>query len=174
MHRRTRRTTTALAAIAVLTAVATACSGSTGTPKASSSKKTAGAPPTSPAQRVSRPNHEQLDDKARRLLGSTSGPDADDDGFIASGTLATPGQNLDETIEPGTALRVEVACAGEGTVTFTVVSGTARAVRRVNCAQSVPKGLRVTTAEPHLAVRADSATPETVGAAYVVRRADRG
>ncbi|MFF8597022.1 hypothetical protein ACF061_37560 [Streptomyces sp. NPDC015220] len=121
---------------------------------------------------MSQPDHERLDNKARRLLGSTGRPSTDGDGFIASGTLAIPGQNLDETIESGTALRVEVACAGEGTVTFTALSGTARAVRRVDCAQPVTKGFRLTTAAPRLAVRADSATPETVGTAYVVRRAD--
>ncbi|MFH9663558.1 hypothetical protein ACH4NF_35365 [Streptomyces sp. NPDC017248] len=121
---------------------------------------------------MSGPGHERLDNTARRLLGSTGRPSTDDAGFIASGTLAIPGQNLDETIESGTALRVEVACAGEGTVTFTAVSGTARAVRRIYCAQPVTKGLRLTTAAPRLAVLADSATPETVGTAYVVRRAD--
>ncbi|MFB7600585.1 hypothetical protein [Streptomyces sp. NPDC056160] len=173
MYRRTRRTTTALATVALLTAVAPACSDSAETPKTSSSKKTTAiAPATSPAQRVPRPDPEQLDSKARRLLGSSGPPSTDDDGFIASGTLAIPGLNLDETIESGTALRVEVACAGEGTVTFTAVSGTARAVRRVDCAQPATKEFRLTTAAPRLAVLADSATPETVGTAYVVRRAD--
>ncbi|WP_258564961.1 hypothetical protein [Streptomyces sp. WELS2] len=119
---------------------------------------------------MSRPGRERLDDKARRLLGGTGRPSTDDDGFMASGTLAIPGQNLDETIESGTALRVEVACAGKGTVTFTAVSGTAEAVRLVDCAQPATKGFRLTTAAPRLVVRADSATPETVGTAYVVRR----
>ncbi|QKW31407.1 hypothetical protein HUT11_35105 [Streptomyces seoulensis] len=149
------------------------CSGSAETPRASSSKKTsASAPAASPAQRVSRPDHERLDDKARRLLGTTGRLSTDGDGFIASGTLAIPGQNLDETIESGTALRVEVACAGEGTVTFTAVSGTARAVRRLDCAQPVTKAFRLTTTAPRLAVLADSDTPETVATAYVVRHAD--
>jgi hypothetical protein len=174
MYRRTRHAPTALAAIALLTAVATACSGSAETPRASSSKKTADSLTTSAAQRVSLPNHEQLDKQARSLLGSTSRREVDDDGFITSGTLAVPGQNLDETIEPGTALHIEVACAGVGTVTFTAVSGTAKTVRRVNCAQPAANSFRLTTGAPRLAVRADSATPETVGTAYVVRRADRG
>lgn len=173
MYRRTHRTITALAAVALLTAVAPACSGSAETPRASSSKKTtAGAPAASPAQRVSPPDHERLDDKARRLLGITGRPSTDGDDFMALGTLAIPGENLDETIESGTALRVEVACAGKGTVTFTAVSGTARAVRRVDCARPLTKAFHLTTAAPRLAVLADSATPETVGTAYVVRHAD--
>ncbi|MGW4273289.1 hypothetical protein ACWEGQ_13220 [Streptomyces seoulensis] len=121
---------------------------------------------------MSRPGHERLDDKARHLLGTTGRLSTDGDGFVASGTLAIPGQNLDETIESGTALRVEVACAGEGTVTFTAASGTARAVRRLDCAQQVTKAFRLTTAAPRLAVLADSDTPETVGTAYVVRHTD--
>ncbi|MEU5092279.1 hypothetical protein [Streptomyces sp. NPDC021356] len=65
-----------------------------------------------------------------------------------------------------------MTCAGDGTVTFTAVSGTARAVRRLDCTQPVTKAFRLTTAAPRLAVLADSATPETVGTAYMVRRAD--
>ncbi|MEU6389094.1 hypothetical protein [Streptomyces sp. NPDC046939] len=152
--------------------MATACSGSAETPEPSSSKAMVGAPAASPAQRVSRPDHERLDNAARHLLDSTGLLDADDDGFIASGTLAIPGQNVDETIESGTALRVRMACGGEGTVTFTAVSGTARAVRHIDCTRSATKELHLTTAAPRLAVRADSATPDTIGTAYVVRRAD--
>ncbi|MBO1330753.1 hypothetical protein [Streptomyces sp. VRA16 Mangrove soil] len=171
MHRLTRRTTTALATVALLTTAATACSGSVETPRAASSKEEAGAAAPSPARTVSRPDHERLDDEARSLLTGT-GRSGTDDGFVASGTLAIPGQNLDETIKAGTSLHVEVACAGKGTVTFTAESGTAEAVRRVDCAQSVTTRFRFTTAAPRLAVRADSATPETVGTAYVVRRVD--
>ncbi|WP_223205790.1 hypothetical protein [Streptomyces xanthii] len=173
MYRRTRHTATALAAVALLTAVTSACSGSTETPRAASSTKPeAGAPDASPAQKASRPDHERLDDKARRLLDSTDGSSADGDGFIASGSLAIPGQNLDKTIASGTTLRVEVACAGNGEVTFKAVSGTARVTRRVDCAQPETTSFRLTTAAPRLAVQADSATPETVGTAYSVRRAD--
>jgi hypothetical protein len=96
--------------------------------------------------------------------------DSDDADFVSSGSLAIPGENLDETVESGTALRVEVACAGEGTVTFTAVSGTAKKAKRVDCTRLMTGRFDITTAGPSLAIQADSPETERVGTAYVVRR----
>ncbi|MET8229028.1 hypothetical protein [Streptomyces sp. NPDC005301] len=78
--------------------------------------------------------------------------------------------NLDETVGSGVALRVEVACVGEGTVTFTAVSGTVKKAERVDCTRSMTGRVDIITAGPSLAIQADSPEAEKVGTAYVVRR----
>ncbi|MFJ8982607.1 hypothetical protein [Streptomyces sp. NPDC102282] len=102
------------------------------------------------------------------MLNLTDRPASDEEGLVSSGSLAIPGQNLDETIKSGTALRVEVACAGEGTVTFTVTSGTARTAERVDCTQPMTNRFNFTTAGPSLAIQADSPDEDSVGTAYIV------
>ncbi|PKT75035.1 hypothetical protein CW362_00045 [Streptomyces populi] len=149
--------------------MATACSGSPAASKAPRPRKATGSAVAPTAQPASRSGRERLDEEARDLLGGTD-PLASDEDFVLSGSLAIPGQDLDETVEPGTALRVEVACAGEGTVTFTAVSGTARKAERVDCTQPMTNRFRFTTAGPGLAIQADSPEAERVGTAYVVRR----
>ncbi|WP_244318284.1 hypothetical protein [Streptomyces brevispora] len=119
-------------------------------------------------QPPSRSGREQLNEEARNLLSMAERLESDEKGLVSAGTLAVPGQNLDETIESGTALRVEVACAGEGSVTFTVSSGAARTAERVDCTQPMTKGFDFTTAGPSLAIQADSPEEDGVGTAYMV------
>ncbi|WP_329042998.1 hypothetical protein OHT61_31990 [Streptomyces sp. NBC_00178] len=120
------------------------------------------------AQPPSWSSREQLNEEARSLLNMAERLESGDKGLVSAGTLAVPGQNLDETIESGTALRVEVACAGEGSVTFTVSSGAARTAERVDCTQPMTNGFDFTTAEPSLAIQADSPAEDKVGTAYMV------
>ncbi|MGW7263393.1 hypothetical protein [Streptomyces sp. NPDC054842] len=110
-----------------------------------------------------------MDTKARDLLGRTEQLGSDDADFVLSGSLAIPGMDVDETVESGVALRVEVACVGEGTVTFTAVSGTVKKAKRVDCTQPVTGRFDITTAGPSLAIGADSNGTERLGTAYVVR-----
>ncbi|MFI7339328.1 hypothetical protein ACIBUY_15480 [Streptomyces sp. NPDC050085] len=153
-----------------MTGVTSACSGSSAESKAPQQRKTASSSASSAAQPASRSGREELDEEARRLLGIPDRWEADEKGLVSSGSLALPGENLDETVEPGTALRVEVACAGEGTVTFTVVSGTAKTAQRVDCTQPMTNGFDFTTAGSSLAIQADSPDEQEVGTAYVVSR----
>ncbi|WP_327267258.1 hypothetical protein OG233_30555 [Streptomyces sp. NBC_01218] len=148
--------------------MASACTDSSAAPKAPQSGKAAGSTAAPTAQPSSPPGPERLDQEARDVLHLTDPPSLDEEGFVSSGSLAVPGQNLDETIESGTALRVEVACAGEGTVTFTVVSGTAKTAQRVDCTQPMTSGFDFTTAGPSLAIQADSPQEDKVGTAYKV------
>lgn len=170
MDRFTCHTGRALAAVALLAGLTTACSGPPATPKAPQSRKTAASTATPARQPTPRPDRERLDKMARDVLNGTDEPDWDDKGVVSSGSLAIPGMNVDETVRPGTALRIEVACAGAGTVTFTAVSGSARTTKRVDCGQSMTNTFDFTTAGPSLAIQADSPEPEGVGTAYVVRR----
>ncbi|MGW0720550.1 hypothetical protein ACWD3K_38500 [Streptomyces sp. NPDC002778] len=126
MYRFTRHTGSALTAVALITGMASACSDSPPTSKAAQPQKAASATAAPTAQPPSQPGREQLNEEARDLLNMTDRLESDEEGVVSSGSLAVPGQNLDKTIKPGTALRVEVACAGEGTVTFTVASGNAK------------------------------------------------
>ncbi|WP_406835642.1 hypothetical protein ACICHK_03655 [Streptomyces sp. AHU1] len=169
MYRFVRHAGKALTAVVLLTGTATACSGSPATPKAPQSRKATGSAAAPTAQPASRSGQERLDEKARDLLDRTDPWASDDEGLVSSGSLAIPGQNVDDTVESGTALRVEVACAGEGTVTFTAVSGTARKAERVDCARTMTNRFDFTTAEPSLTIQADSSEAERVGTAYVVR-----
>lgn len=169
MYRFTRHTGSALTAVALMTGMASACSGSPATSKAPQSQKAeSSAVPT--AQPSSPSARERLDKEARGLLDMTDRLESDEEGLVSAGSLAVPGENLDETIKSGTALRVEVACAGEGTVTFTVTSGTARTAKRVDCTQPKTNGFDFTTAGPGLAIQADSPEEEKVGTAYTVSR----
>ncbi|MEU0072911.1 hypothetical protein ABZ027_25690 [Streptomyces sp. NPDC006332] len=111
-----------------------------------------------------------MDKEARDLLNMTDRLESDEAGLVAAGSLAVPGENLDETIKSGTALRVEVACAGKGTVTFTVVSGAAKTAKRVDCTQPMTNGFDFTTAGPSLAIQADSPEEDRVGTAYIMGR----
>ncbi|WNI27198.1 hypothetical protein [Streptomyces sp. ITFR-16] len=170
MHRFTRHTGRVLAAVALLAGLTTACSGPSATPKAPQPRQTAAATATPAPQPTPRPDRERLDKMARDVLNGTGEPDWDDKDLVSSGSLAIPGMNVDETVKSGTALRIEVACAGDGKVTFTAVSGSARTTERVDCAQSMRNSFDFTTAAPSLAIQADSPDPEGVGTAYVVRR----
>ncbi|MGW2081796.1 hypothetical protein ACWCOW_33585 [Streptomyces sp. NPDC001939] len=169
MYRVTRHTGKALTAVALLAGMTTACSGSPATSKAPQPQKAASstAAPAVPAR--PRSGRERLDNEARDLLNRTDHLHSGDEGLVSAGSLAIPGQNLDKTVKPGTVLRVEVACAGEGTVTFTAVSGTAKRAKRVDCTQPMTNRFNFTAAGPSLAIRADSPEPERVGTAYVVR-----
>ncbi|WP_406315366.1 hypothetical protein [Streptomyces sp. NBC_00118] len=169
MYRFTHHIGKALAAVAVLTGMTTSCSGSPATSKVPHSHKAATSAAAPTAQPRSRSGRERLDKEARDLLHRTDRLDSDDEGLISAGSLAIPGQNLDETVKPGTVLRIEVACAGEGAVTFTAVSGTAKRAKRVDCTQPMTNRFDFTTAGPSLAIQADSPEAERVGAAYVVR-----
>ncbi|MFG2440593.1 hypothetical protein [Streptomyces sp. NPDC048508] len=171
MYRFSRNTGKALIAIAVLTGMGTAaCSGSPATSTSPGSQKSANSTPVPVRQSPSLVDGERLGKEARELLKETDHFDSDDEAFISSGSLAIPGENLDKTIKVDTRLRVEVACAGEGTVTFSAVSGTAKTAKRVDCTQSRTGKFDFTTAGPSLAIRADSLEGEEVGAAYVVHR----
>ncbi|MFI1723707.1 hypothetical protein [Streptomyces sp. NPDC020489] len=168
MYRFTRHTGSALTAVVLITGMASACSDATPTAKAPQSRKAASSTAVPTAQPSSPSGREQLNKEARDLLDMTDRLKSDDEGLVSAGSLAVPGQNLDETVKPGTDLRVEVACAGEGTVTFTVVSGTAKTARRVDCAQPMPNGFDFTTAGQGLAIQADSPQEDRVGTAYMV------
>jgi hypothetical protein len=169
MYRFTRHTGSALTAVALITGMATACSDSPATSKAPQSQKTASSTAAPTAQSPSQSGREQLNKEARDLLNMTDRLESDE-GLVSAGSLAVPGENLDKTIKSGTALRVEVACAGEGTVTFTVASGTAKTAKRVDCTQPMTNGFDFTTAGPGLAIQADSPEEESesVGTAYMV------
>ena len=167
MYRFTRHTGSALAAVALMTSMATACSDSPTPSKAPRSQKAASST-ASPTTRPSSPSgREQLDKEARDLLNMTDRLESDE-GLISSGSLAVPGENLDKTVKTGTALRVEVACAGKGTVTFTVASGTAKTAKHVDCTQPMTSEFDFTTAGPGLTIQADSPEEEGVGTAYMV------
>ncbi|MFJ8977853.1 hypothetical protein [Streptomyces sp. NPDC102282] len=168
MDRFTRRTGSALTAVALIAGMASACSDAPPASKASQSERVASSTAAPTAQLPSQSGREHLNERARDLL--TDRLEADEEGLLSSGSLAVPGQNLDETIKSGTALRVEVACAGEGTVTFTVVSGAARTAERVDCTQPMTNGFDFTTAGPSLAIQADSRDDNSVGTAYMVSR----
>ncbi|MCX5367230.1 hypothetical protein OG864_52170 [Streptomyces sp. NBC_00124] len=168
MYRFTRHTGRALTAVALITGTATACSDSPTPSKAPQSQKTASSTASPTAQPSSPSGREQLNKEARDLLNMTDRLESDEEGLVSSGTLAVPGQNLDKTIKTGTALRVEVACAGEGTVTFTVASGTAKTAKRVDCTQPTTNEFDFTTAGPGLTIQADSPEEERVGTAYMV------
>jgi hypothetical protein len=170
MHRFTRHTGIALAAVALMTGVTSACSGSPAESKTPQPRKTTSSSASPAAQSASPSDREDLNEEARDLLRISDRWDADEKGLVSSGSLALPGENLDETVKPGTALRVEVACAGEGTVTFTVVSGTAKTTKRVDCRQPKANGFDFTTAGSSLAIQADSPDEDGVGTAYVVSR----
>jgi hypothetical protein len=168
MHRFTRHTGSALTAVALITGMTSACSDSPTPPKAPQSQQTASSTASPTAQPSSLSGREQLDKEARDLLNMTDRLGSDEEGSVSSGSLAVPGANLDETIKTGTALRVEVACAGEGTVTFTVVSGTAKTAKRVDCTQPMTNKFDFTTAGPGLTIQADSPEEDRVGTAYMV------
>ncbi|MFD8260170.1 hypothetical protein ACFV19_14800 [Streptomyces griseoluteus] len=150
--------------------MASACSDSHPASKTSQSEKAASstADPTAPPS--SQSDREQLNKEARDLLDTADPLESDAEGLVSAGSLAVPGENLDETIKSGTALRVELACAGEGTVTFTVVSGAAKTAERVDCTKPMVKGFDFTTAGPSLAIQADSPEEDGVGTAYVMSR----
>lgn len=168
MYRFIRRTGSALAAVALITGMASACSDSPPASRAPQSGNTASST-AAPTVKPSSPSvREQLDEEARDLLDVPDRLESDEEGLVSAGSLAVPGENVDETIESGTALRVEVACAGEGTVTFTVVSGAAKAVERVDCTQPMTNRFNFTTAGPSLAIQADSRQEDRVGTAYTV------
>jgi hypothetical protein len=167
MYRFTRHTGSALTAVALIAGMTSACSDSPTPPKAPQSQKTASSTATPTAQPSSLSGREQLDKEARDLLNMTDRLESDE-GLVSSGSLAVPGENLDKTIKTGTALRVEVACAGEGTVTFTVASGTAKTAKRVDCTQPMTDGFDFTTAGPGLTIQADSPEEDRVGTAYMV------
>lgn len=170
MDRFTRRTGSALTAVALIAGMASACSDVPPASKASQSETAASSTAAPTAQPPSQSGRERLNEEARDLLNMTDRLESDEEGLVSSGSLAVPGQNLDETIKSGTALRVEVACAGEGTVTFTVVSGAARTAERVDCTQPMTNGFDFTTAGPSLAIQADSRDEDRVGTAYLVSR----
>jgi len=167
MYRFTRHTATALTAVALITGMTSACSNAPTPSKAPQSHKTATSTPSPTAQPSSPSGREKLDKEARDLLNMTDRLESDE-GLISSGSLAVPGENLDETVKTGTALRVEVACAGEGTVTFTVASGTAKTAKRVDCTEATTNGFDFTTAGPGLTIQADSPEEDRVGTAYIV------
>ncbi|MFJ2237828.1 hypothetical protein [Streptomyces sp. NPDC087859] len=144
-----------------------ACSDAPTPSKTPQSHKTATSTPSPTAQPSSPSGREKLDKEARDLLNMTDRLESDE-GLISSGSLAVPGENLDETVKTGTALRVEVACAGEGTVTFTVASGTAKTAKRVDCTEATTNGFDFTTAGPGLTIQADSPEEDRVGTAYIV------
>jgi hypothetical protein len=169
MYRFTRHAGTALAGVVLLAGMTTACSGSAATSKSSQAQKATSSTAAPTAQAASRPAERRLDEEARDLLTGTDPLDGNDEDFVSSGSLAIPGQDMDTTIRPGTALHVEVACAGEGTVTFTAVSGNAKKAKRVDCAQSTRDEFDFTTAGPSFTIQADSPAAEKVGTAYVVR-----
>ncbi|MEU6272774.1 hypothetical protein ABZ871_10195 [Streptomyces populi] len=170
MYRFIRHTGKALTAVVLLIGMATACSGSPATSKAPRPRKATGSAVAPTTQPTSLSGQQRLDEEARDLLGRTDLSDPDDEYLVSSGSLAIPGQNVDDTVESGVALRVEVACAGEGTVTFTALSGTARKAERVDCTQTMTNRFDFTTTEPSLTIQADSSEAEKVGTAYVVRR----
>ncbi|MFD3837972.1 hypothetical protein ACFWWC_17170 [Streptomyces sp. NPDC058642] len=170
MYRFTRHTVSALTAVTLITGTASACSDAPATSKAPQSQKTASSTAVPTAQSPSQPTRMQLNKEARDVLNMTDRLESDEQGLVSSGSLAVPGENLDKTLKNGTALRVEVACAGEGTVTFTVASGTARTAKRVDCTQSITNGFDFTTAGPDLTIQADSPEEDRVGTAYMVSR----
>ncbi|WP_330453125.1 MULTISPECIES: hypothetical protein [unclassified Streptomyces] len=168
MYRFTRRTGIALTAVALITGTASACSDSPSAPKASQPEKAASSTAAPEAQPSSPSGTKQLDKEAADLLNMAERLESDKERLVSAGSLAVPGQNLDETVESGTALRVEVACAGKGSVTFTVSSGTARKAERVDCTQPMTNRFDFTTAGSSLAIRADSPEEDRVGTAYIV------
>ncbi|MEV7890959.1 hypothetical protein ACWD3I_47655 [Streptomyces sp. NPDC002817] len=168
MYRFTRHTGPALTAVALITGMATACSDAPATSKAPQPQKTASSTAAATAQPSAPSGREQLNKEARDLLNMTDRLESDEEGLISSGTLAIPGQNLDKTIKTGTALRVELACAGEGTVTFTVASGTAKTTERVDCTQPMTNKFDFTTAGQGLTIQADAPEEDRVGTAYMV------
>ncbi|MFE6365874.1 hypothetical protein ACFVP3_38620 [Streptomyces sp. NPDC057806] len=170
MHRFTRHAGTALAAVALIAGMTAACSDSAGVSRASQTEKSASSSVSPVAQPAAQADREQLDKEARDLLNIPDRWESDEEGLVSSGSLAVPGENWDETIKPGTALRVEVACAGEGTVTFTVVSGNAKTAKRVHCTQPMTHAFDFTTSGPSLVIQAESPEEEAVGTAYVVSR----
>ncbi|MFJ3222888.1 hypothetical protein ACIPJS_05915 [Streptomyces sp. NPDC086783] len=159
-----------MAAVVLLAGLTMACSGPPAASKAPQSQKATSSSAVPTARKTPRYDRERLETEARNLLSRTDQLDSDDADFVSSGSLAIPGLNLDETVESGIALRVEVACVGEGTVTFTAVSGTAKKAERVDCTRPMTGRLDITTAETSLAIQADSPETERVGTAYVVRR----
>ncbi|WP_282700512.1 hypothetical protein [Streptomyces sp. CC219B] len=172
MYRLTRGTGRAVAAAALVAGLTAACSDSSTASKAPQPSEAASSGSATPTARpASGPDRERLNKEARDLLDPAHRPATDEKGFVSAGSLAVPGMNVDKTITSGTALRVEVACAGEGTVTFTVTSGTAKAAKRVDCARSPRDGFDFTTAGSSLAIHADSSEEESVGTAYLVSRA---
>lgn len=171
MYRFTRRSGIALAAVALLTGMASACSDSPTASKAAQPEKPTSSTTAPTAQPSSQLDRKRLDKEAGDLLNLTDRLESDEDALVSAGSLAVPGENRDETIKSGTALRVEVACAGEGAVTFTVVSGSAKTARRVDCTQPMTNAFDFTTAGPSLAIQADSPEEDKVGTAYVVDRA---
>ncbi|MGC4951328.1 hypothetical protein ACLQ2N_34800 [Streptomyces sp. DT224] len=171
MYRFTRRTGSALTAVALITGMAAACSESPSASEASQPEKAASSTAAPHVQSPSQSGREQLSKKAGDLLNMEERLESDDKGLVSAGTLAVPGQNVDETIESRTVLRVEVACAGEGSVTFTVSSGAARTAEHVDCTQPTTSGFDFTTAGPSLAIQADSPEEDRVGTAYIVSRA---
>jgi hypothetical protein len=170
MDRLIRHRGKVLAAVALLAGMTVACSGPPATSKAPQSQKATSTSPVPTPRLTPRSDQERLDTEAANLLSRMDQSDPDDADFVSSGSLAIPGMNLDETVKSGTALRVEVACVGEGTVTFTAVSGTAKKAKRVDCTRPMTGRFDITTARPSLAIHADSPDSERVGTAYVVRR----
>ncbi|MFD9291388.1 hypothetical protein ACFWBV_24530 [Streptomyces sp. NPDC060030] len=168
LYRFDRRTGSALTAVALITGMASACSDSPSAYNASQPDKAASSTAAPIAQPPSQSGRKQLNKEARDLLDMEERLESDEKGLVSAGTLAVPGRNLDETIKSGTDLRVEVACAGEGSVTFTVSSGAARAAERVDCTQPMTNGFNFTTAGPSLAIQADSPEGDRVGTAYIV------
>ncbi|MYS38671.1 MULTISPECIES: hypothetical protein [unclassified Streptomyces] len=148
--------------------MASGCSDSSSASKASQPEKAASSTAAPETQPSSPSGKERLDQEAGDLLNMAERLESDRKRLVSAGTLAVPGQNLDRTVESGTALRVEVACAGKGSVTFTVSSGTARKAERVDCTQPMTKRFDFTTAGSSLAVQADSPEEDRVGTAYIV------
>ncbi|WP_394436909.1 hypothetical protein [Streptomyces sp. SGAir0957] len=169
MYRSTRHTLEALTAVVLLTGVASGCSDAPDTPTAPEARKTASRT-TASSPSAEDKTRARLDEQARTRLGAPDELDERGADFVSSGSLAIPGENLDERVGRGTELQVQVTCAGRGSVTFTAVSGSAKKAVRVDCARSMTNTFDLTTAAPRFAIQADSAEAAQVGTAYLVRQ----
>ncbi|MET9518367.1 hypothetical protein [Streptomyces sp. NPDC002994] len=91
--------------------------------------------------------------------------------FVLSAAGGIDGSNNQIEITPRTRLLVEAACAGEGSVTLTVTSGSAKTRRHLACAAKPrARTFAFTTHTGSISFDADRDTATHGGLAYLARR----
>ncbi|MFI5807957.1 hypothetical protein [Streptomyces sp. NPDC051561] len=167
MNRSVRSSATALTLFAVL-AGATACESLTETHREEPGFPAVPSPPA-----VTHPSVQELEKRAQAAL---SDPDDGFNGtFHSSFAGGTHMGNQDDALAPGVPIVVEVACAGEGALTFGVSSGKSVSRVRLTCSPTASRREVHEFAPPARSVffSVSEATSEHAAVAAVVRIAPR-
>ncbi|OEJ40360.1 hypothetical protein BGK70_21525 [Streptomyces agglomeratus] len=116
------------------------------------------------------PSEQQLSDAATAAL-TDSDALSDAGTFVLSAAGGIDGSDNQSQIEPGTRLAVEAACAGRGSVTLTVTSGSAETRRRLDCGDTPhAKTFPFTTRADSIFFAVDRGAATHGGLAYLAYR----